>query len=132
MSTYNGWLIVTMPTTPMPATMEAAYIPIAAANTNPFTGQQQVQSWGTQYQELSVSFPPMAQSDAQAWIAFLKSCNGIANVFLFPSAFAAAFPESLTTDGTSQPYWRLKENQSKWSVRRASIYGLTFEVREAI
>lgn len=132
MSTYNGWMIVTPPSSPMPATMEAAYIQIAAANTNPFTGQQQVQSWGAQYQELSVSFAPMTQSSAQAWIAFLKSCSGIANVFQFPSSFAGAFPESLTTDGVDQPYWRLKENQSKWSVKRASIYGLTFECREAI
>lgn len=132
MATYNGWLIVTPPSTPWPASMEVAHIPIVAANTNPFTGQQQVQDWGATYREVSVSFPPMKQSDAQVWIDFLKSCGGISNVFKFTSAFAAAFPESLTTDGTSQPYWRLKANQSKWSVRRASIYGLTFEVREAI
>lgn len=132
MALYNGWLIVTMPTAPWPSEVEASFLPIVAVNINPFTAQQQVQDWGTTSRELSVRLPPMPQATAQDWVAFLKSCGGIANVFKFPAAFASAFPESVTTDGTNQPYWRLKENQTKWTVRRARIYGLTFEVREAI
>jgi hypothetical protein len=104
---------------------------LAAANTNPFTGQQQTQDWQNDYMELSVSMASMNQATGQAWVAFLKALSGIVNVFQFPSAVAAAFPETLTTDGTTQRVWRLKANQVKWTIKAGKIYGLTFEVREA-
>lgn len=130
-TTYNGWPVVIMPSTPWPAGAEFAQNALVAANTNPFTGQQQTQDWQASYMEGSMSLPPMLQSQATAWVTFLKSCNGIASVFQFPAAFAANYPESLTSDGTNQRWWRLKANQNKWSIRKASIYGISFEIREA-
>jgi hypothetical protein len=131
MPTYNGWTIVTMPTTPWPAGIEVATNALVAANTNPFTAQQQFQDWNATFDELSVSLPPLTQTQAASWITFLRSCRGPMRVFQFPAGLAAAFPESLTSDGSTQRYWRLKSTQSKWSVKLAAIFGITFEVREA-
>lgn len=127
----GGTLVTTMPTSPWPASLEVITNHLAAANTNPFTGQQQTQDWQNDYMELSVSMASMNQATGQAWVAFLKALSGIVNVFQFPSAVAAAFPETLTTDGTTQRVWRLKANQVKWTIKAGKIYGLTFEVREA-
>ena len=128
----GGGALVTMPSSPWPKSLEIQSVHLAAANTNPFTGQQQTQDWGGDYMELSVSMASMSKTTAQIWITFLKSCAGIVNVFQFPSAIAAAFPESLTTDGTTQRYWRLKANEIKWSIKPGQVYtGLTFEIREA-
>jgi hypothetical protein len=131
-STYNGWPIVVMPSTPWPQGVEFATNSIVAANTNPFTGQQQTQDWQATFMEGSISLPPMKQTAATAWVTFLKQCNGVASVFQFPAALAAQYPETLTSDGTNQRWWRLKTNQSKWSIKIASIYGISFEIREAI
>ena len=131
MSLYNGWTVVTMPDTPAPAAIEFARNDLVAANTNPFSGQQQVQDWQASYMEASVLMPPMPKAQAQTWIAFLVALHGMANVFTFPTALVASYPESLTTNGTTNRYWRLKSNQAKWSLKRASMYGITFEIREA-
>jgi len=132
MSTYNGWLIVTMPSAPVPASAEGSYNPNVAANTNPFNDQQQVQDWGSQHQEIAVTLPPLTQTQAASWVAFLKACRGASNVFQFPSGLASAFPETLTTDGTTQPYWRLTDPAQKWSIKRGQIYGISFNCRQAL
>jgi hypothetical protein len=132
MPTYLGWTVVTMPSTPWPKSLELRDKYIAAASTNPFTGQQQVHDWAARWKELSASYPSMTQSQAANWVTFLESCNGIMNVFQFPSAVCAAFPESLTSDGTTPRYWRLKSNESGWGIKVGSIYSFTFECREAL
>ena len=122
------------PASPWPASLEVMTNHIAAANVNPFTGQQQIQDWQANYMEISVSLPAMSQAQAQNWIAFLKALNGPVNVFAFPSgtnSIGAKYSESLM-NGASARYWRLKSNQVKWTIRRGSVYGLTFECREAI
>lgn len=120
-----------MPTSPWPRSVEFRRFHLAAANTNPFTGQQQIQDWANEYMEASISYASLTQAQATAIIAFLKSCNGIVNVFQFPSALAAKYPESFTSDGTAQRYWRLKSNQTDWAIKVGSIYSVTFEIREA-
>jgi hypothetical protein len=133
MSYYNGWLIVSMPTTPTaPASLEFQQNAITGASTNPFTGQQQIYNWSAGYKEGSVSMPPMDTSDGQNWTAFLESCNGMANVFTFPSGVCSAYPNELTTDGTTPRYFRLKSNSSKWQIKQGGIYSIVFEFREAI
>jgi len=127
----GGGSVVTMPTTPWPKSMEFRRNRMAAANTNPFSGQQQIQDWGAEYMDGSISYASLTQAQATAIIAFLKSCNGIVNVFQFPSALAAKYPESLTSDGTAQRYWRLKSNTTDWSVRIGSVYTINYEIREA-
>jgi hypothetical protein len=56
----------------------------------------------------------------------------MACVFQFPSPVCAAFPELYMADGTTPRYWRMKQNQVKWSIKVASIYGISFECREAM
>ena len=133
MSDYNGWLIVDMPIFPgAPAGFEFQHNAIVSVNTNPFTGQQQVYSWGASYKECSVSLQPMTQVQAQPWIVFLEALNGTANVFTFSDTLCALYPNELTTDGTTARYWRMKSSQSKWSIQRGNLYALSFEIREAI
>lgn len=133
MSTYLGWTIVTMPTSPpAPASFEFALNSLVGVNTNPFTAQQQVYDWQANFTEASASYAAMTKAQAAAWVAFLKLAKGPLCVFQFPAAVCAAFPESLTTDGSTPRYWRLKSTQAKWSIKLGPIYGLTFEVREAL
>jgi hypothetical protein len=133
MATYNGWSIVTMPTTPpAPASFEFALDSVTGVTTNPFSGQQQIQDWSASWLEASVSYASMHAAAANAWYWFLLSCKGPACVFTFPTAVCAQFPNELTTDGTTPRYWRLKGNQTKWGVKVGGFYSITFEIREAL
>jgi len=132
MSTYLGWTVVTIPAFPdYPASLEFQNNPIVAANTNPFTGSQQIQYWSPGYLEASVSIQPMTVDQAQPWIVFLTALQGIANVFQFGAEVCASFPLELTTDGTTPRFWRLKTNATKWSIKPGVLYTVTFEIREA-
>lgn len=129
----GGGSLVTMPSAPWPKSFEVKSTHLAAQNTNPFSGQQQTQDWLADVQEVSVSLASLTQTVADNWITFLKSCQGVVNVFQFPSGVAAAFPESLTSDGSTQYYWRLKANTIQWMIMPGKIYrSLTFECRVAI
>lgn len=130
MATFNGWTIVTMPTTPAPASIEITSQNIVGASLNPFTGQQQIQDWLASYVELSVTMPPLEPLvDGPAWVDFLISCKGMACVFqIANTTFSGLIPAAADTNG----YWRLKNNSPKWSVNEGTIYGMTFEIREAI
>lgn len=134
MATYLGWDIITMPSTPSaPASIEFSVIDIVAMSKSPFTGQQQIQDWNASYMEASVSLPPLTDSQAQDWLTFFFALKGVANVFQFTTAFAAAYPKSLKTGSPlAQRYWRLKSNLRKWSIGEARVYGIQFECAEAL
>src|ERR1041385_4715845 len=128
MSTYNGWEIIDIPADPpAPQSIEFSQIDIVAQSISPFTGQQQLQDWNANYMEASVSLPPLTDAQAQAWIQFLRDLKGMANVFKFSDAFVAAYESSI-----GNRYWRLKSNQRKWSISEARVYGISFEIREAL
>jgi hypothetical protein len=132
-TTYLGWTVITMPSTPAaPRSFEASQTDIVAISVSPFTGQQQTQAWSGKYMELSVSLPAMAWVTAQAWVQFLRDLQGMKNVFKFNDAFRAAYPNDLNNADTSARYWRLKDNTRKWSVSDARVYGIQFDVREAL
>jgi hypothetical protein len=128
MATYNGWTIVTMPDTPSAATMELTMQNIVATSISPFTGQQQVQDWGARWMEASISLPPLTATQSANWVTFLLSCRGQANVFQLPP-FLAGFVPSGAVPGT---YWRMKQNSLKWSITQAILFGIQFDIREAI
>jgi hypothetical protein len=82
MPTFNGWNIISLPTTPAaPATVEFTAPNIAAMSISPFTGQQQVQDWQQGWIEFSVSYPPLTHVQAQKWIAAMMALRGQVNVF---------------------------------------------------
>lgn len=90
-STFNGWNIISLPTTPSaPATIDFTATDIVAMSISPFTGQQQVHDWQQGMLEASVSYPPMTHVHAQAWIAFLLGLRGQRNVFQFGDPLAVA------------------------------------------
>jgi hypothetical protein len=80
--TFNGWTIIPMPAAPpAPATMDFTALDTVAVSISPFTGQQQVQDWQASFLEASVSMPALTPAQGPAWIAFLMSLRGQANVF---------------------------------------------------
>jgi hypothetical protein len=132
-TTYLGWNVITMPTTPVaPKSFEFQPNPLVAVNTNPFTGQQQIQAWGAPFLKGSVSYAPMKFATAQPWVTFLNDLQGMTNVFQFPTSTTSLYPLELTSDGTTPQYFRLSTNDSKWSIQEGSIYSFTFEFRLAI
>jgi hypothetical protein len=130
MSTFNGWTVVTMPTTgPSPKSIEMTYQSIVGVSSNPFSGQQQIQDWQAHWLEMNVTMPPMAASDAANWYNFLISLDGMANVFqITDSTWLSLIPAAASVNG----YWRLKTNPVKFSINDGIIYGFQFELREAI
>ena len=127
MSTYLGWTVVVMPSTPAaPASFEYSANDASAMSISPFTGQQQVQRWGALPHQLTASFPPIPHANVSAWITFMEALNGVANVTQFSSAFGAAYPE------IGGRYWRLKSGSRKWSVSSMRVYGITLDLIEAM
>jgi hypothetical protein len=91
MPTFNGWNIISLPTTPSaPATIDFTATDIISLSVSPFTGQQQVQDWQQGWLEASVSYPPLTHVQAQAWIAFQMGLRGQANVFQLADPLATA------------------------------------------
>lgn len=129
MSTYNGWTIVSMPSSPAPKTVEFSTNSSVALSTSPFTAQQQIQNWGASWMEATVTLPPMTQTDAANWTAFFLACNGPACVFLLSNSTFAGLVPSGAVPGT---YWRIKGNTIKWSVTEGVLFNCQFEIREAI
>jgi hypothetical protein len=129
----GGGTEITMPSFPWAKGLEVRITRLAAANQNPFTGQQQILDWSNSVREISVSIQTLSQAQVAAWVTFLQALNGVVNVFRFPAAMAAAFPESLTSDGSTQYYWRLSKNAVGWQIGPGKVYrGITFEARVAI
>jgi hypothetical protein len=132
MPTYNGRTIVTMPDTPAPKSVEFADGWGVGSSLNPFTQQQQIQDWNANWMELQVTLPPMSQTDAQAWVTFLRSCRGIACVFQLPTTGTPSFASLVPSGAVPAGYWCLKNNQNKWSITDGLIHGFQFVIREAL
>jgi hypothetical protein len=128
MPTYNGWTIVTMPSTPSAKNVEFSDQSVVTASQSPFTGQQQIYDWQASWLEASITMPTMLLAVAQPWIDFLRSCKGQACVFQLPTFLATYVP----TGAVPALYWRLKNNSAKWSVSPGNIVGMQFDIREAI
>ena len=131
---YPTWTLVTMPATPAPKSIEGMDDYIAGGNVNPFDAAQQVYDWGVRYKQASVSYAALTKAQGQAIVAFLNSLNGIVNAFTFPAGLVTNYPEILSTDsGTTPRQWKLKNNETKWTIDPGSVYrSITFEIREAL
>ena len=63
-------------------TLELRISDATATVSSPYTGQTQTQSWpGGDMWSGTVTLPPMAQADADQWIAFLMALRGMQNAF---------------------------------------------------
>ncbi len=127
-STYNGWTVVTAPSSPAPQSIEFTTTDIVGVNTSPFTGEQQIQDWQAHWLEASVTMPPMSSAQAQAWVNFFIALKGQACVFQFGDPVT---PMLIPAAASATGYWRLKTNSRKRSVNEGMIYGFQFEIREA-
>lgn len=89
MPTFNGFNILNPPVTLSPgsnsiiapAQIEYRAYDAVSANTNPFTFQQQLYSWGNSVMEWGITMPDMTNSNAIQWAAWLMSLQGALNIF---------------------------------------------------
>ncbi len=118
MSTFNGWTIVNLPTFP-PAPKSVEYLGqnVAADNTSPFSGQQQIYNWQAAWWEWSVTWQPMTDLQMQPWIAFLLSLQGISNIFQIGDPIRGLGPQNPaatagTVTGSGQTGYSLNTSSS--------------------
>jgi len=98
---------------------------------SPFNGAQQTQDWGGRHMSFTVSLPPMNSTNGLAWVNALLALVGPLGVFQFPSGWASF--TGWTLPYTASGYWRLTPGQpTDWSVSEANIYGLSFQIEEAL
>lgn len=109
--TFNGQNIVALPSSPAPSTVEFSVFDTVSTVTNPFTGQQQMQDWGTGWLEATITLPPLTHAQAQIWTAFLLQLRGQLGLFQFGDPLAIA-PQgsgsgSPTVSGNNQSGYQL-------------------------
>jgi hypothetical protein len=82
---------------------------VVAASYSPFTRQRQVQEFPGQWWEADITLPPMLRADAERWIAWLVSLNGVKGTWLMghsdyaaPRGTAAALPGTPLVKGAGQ------------------------------
>lgn len=81
-ATFNGWTIIPMPASPVPMQIDLDITDAVAMVQSPFSLATQMQVWpGAESMVWNVSMPPMKTSTALAWTAWMKSLQGILNVF---------------------------------------------------
>jgi len=74
--------LAALPSTPAPRSVTFTVNDAVASSRSAFTNLTQTQTWqGADYWDIAVTLPPMKRQDAAAWIAFLMSLQGQANVF---------------------------------------------------
>ena len=95
MSTFNGRTIITLPAFPAaPKSIEWNLMDVVGESASPFSLQSQFQDWQQARLSASVSYQPMTDFQARAWIAFFMACRGKLSVFSFGD------PKHLTTTGS--------------------------------
>ena len=133
MPTYNGRNVVLIPTyPPAPAEFEFAFHYISDQSVNPFNATQQVYDWQASFFEASVSMPWMTTATAALWATFIEALKGMTCVFQFGAAICAAYPNELTSDGSTPRYWCLKGTKVQWTRHLGGYMTLTFECREVL
>ena len=126
--------VIAIPTTPpAPAAIEVVLVDVVAMSRNPFTGQQLIQDWQAGWKELSVTLPPLSDSEAQPWLAFLSALKGSRNVFQFGADVCARYSATLMSGTPATAlYWRLKNNDRKYTIDPDRYYRIQFEVIQAL
>jgi hypothetical protein len=86
---FNGWPVVTMPSSPGFSTVDWTASSVVGVSTSPYNLMQQYQDWQADLLSATVDMPPMQRRDAQAWIAFLQQLRGGNCVFLMGDTLSA-------------------------------------------
>ena len=63
---------------------------VVGVTSSPFTGAQQVQKHQGQWWEFEASLVPMSRTNAEAWISFFISLNGMQGTFLLGDPLASS------------------------------------------
>lgn len=81
-SSFNGRIIVPLPTSVQPSQIELAMHDSVAVTQSPWTMQSQTQYYpGADFWTLSVSLPPMTQAQGQVWQGWFGSMRGKLGTF---------------------------------------------------
>ena len=70
-----------MPSSPSPRQVDFVANNLVSVAVSPFTGSQQVYQWAGQWWEAQIGLPPMLESEAATWVAFLNSLKGRTGTF---------------------------------------------------
>ena len=81
---------LTMPTEPSPRDVEWIPQSSVAVSRSPFTFAEKVFDWGGKIFGLRIEFPPMSETDAAVWQAWILKLNGSAGTFYFSDTIGAA------------------------------------------
>jgi hypothetical protein len=100
MSTFNGWTLYTLPSTPAPKSIEFEDMDVVGVSRSPFSLNRQVYNWQQGIMRWSVSYPSMTNTESRAWVAFLKSLQGVAGAFLIGDPLNTAPQNPSATAGT--------------------------------
>ena len=126
---FQGRMIIPFPTVWAPMAAEITITPMVAAATSNYSGQMTLTCWPSRgYVEMSLTFPPMIETDAQQFVEFFAACEGQQACFTLPSPIAAVIPPGTGTSG----YWQLAENVNKYSYNVGMIFGTSFNIREVL
>jgi len=69
------------PTSPAPKSVRFNAQSVVSASRSPFTGQRQVYVFPANWWQIQVTLPTMKRPEAEPWIAFLTSLNGMEGTF---------------------------------------------------
>lgn len=135
MSTFNGWPVITLPTTPAaPRSVEWNMREAVAASQSPFSFQRQVHDWGAGILRASLSYAAMRTEEARPWKAFLMAARGSLAVFEFGDPLHAAPQNPGATagavSGSGQTGYQLVTTSSglqpgDWFQVGSRLYGVT-------
>lgn len=100
---------LTLPTASGIAKINLRAVNSVSISESPFTFKQQVIAHTGQRWEAEISMPPMQRADAEQWISFLVSLNGVKGTFLLgdpnaatPRGSASTTPGTPVVNGASQ------------------------------
>lgn len=124
---------LTMPSKPGPARATCFANTIAGISRSPYTGVAQAYDWGVDLFRLHLEFPPIAETEAQEWVQFLRNLRGVVGTFYYDVAeLLAGTPGSSggASDDTVVRTFRLIESTSSWEVDEHRQYRIVIDAME--
>ena len=126
---FQGRLVVTYPTAQAPNNVNITINPMEKSKVSKFSGQRTVSMPSSGFIEMTIDYPPLLESEAAQFTAFLAACFGQGAVFQLPSFLADIVPTGYGSTG----YYQLAQNENSFSLDIGKVYGLkALKIREVL
>jgi len=118
--TFNGWNITTLPNSKFQS-IDFVGTDTIGMFTSKYTNQTQTYDWQSSYLSGTVTLPPQTAATASAWVGFLLSCRGGANVFVLgdssqQSPFGAGAVNLVPDSGLNFGFTYWNQPSTAWSI----------------